>query len=102
MRARLSGWLVIFVFGFTGAVAGERRSNNLVSELLVASSVSKASRAFTFTRASEGWVFISASCEGRGTVRVVLDREDAVIVREGAGKGEAMRYVTKGTHTIRG
>jgi len=39
-----------------------------------------------------------------GTVRVVLDQKaqrDVVIVHEGAGGSEAMRYVSKGGHTLR-
>ena len=38
-----------------------------------------------------------------GTVRIVLDQEtrrDTVIVHEGAGGSEAMRYVSKGAHTV--
>ena len=57
-----------------------------------------------FTRSSDGWVFISSTCKGAGTARVFLDTEsDAVIVHdtEGGPRREAMRYVTKGAHTIR-
>src|SRR6267142_4317775 len=86
--------------GCVCATAGERNLNNLASELVAVSSISGSGRSFDFTRKSDGWVFLSASCKGTGMVRVVLDK-DAVIVREGAGISEGMRYVTKGPHTIR-
>ena len=84
---------------------GEKRLNNLVAELLEVSSVSKSSQPFPFTRANDGWIFISAECRGSGTARIVLDkavRGDAVIVHEAAGGrlSEGMRYVAKGGHTI--
>jgi len=55
-------------------------------------------------RSNDGWIFISTTCKGMGTVRVVLDQKaqrDVVIVHEGAGGSEAMRYVSKGGHTLR-
>ncbi len=85
--------------------AGEKKLNNLVSELLEVSSVRKSSQPFTFKRASDGWVLVSSTSSGKGTFRVVLDnasRADAVIVH-GAGDpklAEAMRYLTKGQHQI--
>jgi len=86
--------------------AGEKKLNNLVSELLEVSSVRKSSKPFTFRRASDGWILVSSTSSGKGTFRVVLDNEsraDAVIVH-GAGDpklAEAMRYVTKGQHQIK-
>jgi hypothetical protein len=110
MSARLIASVLILVCGLAGAAeaevlfSGERKLNNLVSELLEASSISESGKPFTFTRSSNGWVFISSTCNGKGTVRVILDKEsDAVIVHDGDGgpRREAMRYVTKGEHTIR-
>ena len=99
--------MVVFIGGFAGAAgaeihfSGERKLNNLVSELLEVSSISKSSKPFTFTRSSDGWIFISSSCNGNGTVSLTLDKESrAVIVHYGEGGREAMRYVTKGKHTI--
>src|SRR6266545_6577993 len=98
---------LVFVCGFAGAAeagvlfSGERKLNNLVAELLEVASVSESTKSFTFTRSSDGWVFISSTC--KGTVRVILDKEsDAVIVHdaEGGPRREAMRYVTEGEHTI--
>ena len=107
MSARLIAAVVIFISGFAGAVeggilfSGEKKLNNLVSELLEVSSISESSKAFTFTRSSDGWVFISSTSQG--TVRIILDKEsDEVIVHDADGGPlrEAMRYVIKGEHTI--
>ena len=111
MRARLIGSIVILACGLAGAAdakilfSGERKLNNLVSELLEVSSVSKSSKPSTFTRSSDGWIFILATCNGKGTVSVILDQKsggDTVMVHdaEGGPRGEAMRYVAKGQHTI--
>ena len=107
MNTRLIAVALIFISGFAGAAeagilfSGERKLNNLVSELLEVSSISKSGQSFAFTRSSDGWIFISSTCEG--TVRVILDKEsDAVIFHDAKGglRREAMRYVTKGEHTI--
>ena len=107
MSARVIASMVVFIGGFAGAAgaeihfSGERKLNDLVSELLEVSSISKSSKPFTFTRSSDGWIFISSSCNGNGTVSLTLDKESrAVIVHDGEGGREAMRYVTKGKHTI--
>ena len=111
MRARLIVSIVILVGGLGGATdakvlfAGERKLNNLVSELLEVSAIAKSSQPFTFTRSSDGWIFISATCAGKGTVGVILDKKsggDTVLVHdaERGPRGEAMRYVTKGKHTL--
>jgi hypothetical protein len=110
MRAKLIVSIIIFISGLGGAAKAdilflrERKLNNLVSELLAVSSISKSSQPFTFARSSDGWIFISATCKGTGTVRVILDQEargDAMIVRAGAGDSEAMRYIIKGAHTLK-
>src|ERR1044071_3665014 len=105
MNARLIASF-IFICGLAEAAhagnlfTGERKLNNLVSELLAVSSVSKLSQPFAFSRSSDGWIFISAIARGRGTVRVILDQE-TVIVHDNPGSAEAMRYVAKGAHTAR-
>jgi len=107
MSARLIVAVVIFICGIAGAAdagvlfSGEKKLNNLVSELLEVSSISKPGQSFAFTRSSDGWIFISSTC--KGTVRIILDKESgAMIVHDAAGspRREAMRYVTKGDHTI--
>jgi hypothetical protein len=82
--------------------SGEKKLNNLVSELLDVSATSQSAKPFTFTRPSDGWIFISSACKGTGTIRVILDKEsDAVIVHDADGNREAVPHVTKGEHTIR-
>src|SRR5436309_15983493 len=106
MRIRViaSALLAILFNRFAGAsearivFAGEKKLNDLVSELLEVSSVRKSSKPFSFTRASNGWILISSTASGNGTFRVILDntsRPDAVIVH-GAGDPklpEAVGYV---------
>ena len=82
--------------------SGERKLNNLVSELLEVMSISEPSNRFAFTRSSDGWILVSSTSQGNGTTRVVLDKSDSVIIQD-TGRGprrEAMRYVAKGEHTI--
>src|SRR5207249_6516236 len=107
MKARLFASISISILGVVGTAgadvlfSGEKKLNNLVSELLEVSSISKSGQSFAFTRSSDGWIFISSTCEG--SVRVILDKEsDALIFHDakGGSRREAMRYVTKGEHTI--
>src|SRR5438094_9564101 len=85
--------------------AGEKKLNNVVSELLEVSSISKSSKPFAFTRSSAGWIFISATYQGKGTARIILDqgsKGEAILNQDvgGGQSGEAMRYVAKGKHQI--
>ena len=85
--------------------SGERRCNNLVSELLEVSSISGPSTSFSFNRSGDGWIFISATCKGNGTVAVLLDnsaKSDAVINHRATGgnPAEGVRFVKKGEHRI--
>jgi hypothetical protein len=84
----------------------EKKRNNLVAELLNASSTSEPSAEFTLTRAAEGWIFDSATFKGTGTSTTTLDpatRPDTVIVHEARDgpRAEAVRYVAKGEHRLR-
>ena len=107
MNARLIAAIVISVWAFAGPAGGgmlfaeERKLNNLVSELLEASSISKSGETFPFTRSSDGWIFISSTCNG--TASIILDKSDTVIVHDATGnpRREAMRYVTSGDHAIK-
>jgi hypothetical protein len=83
--------------------SGESKQNNLVSELLNVSSILKSSDSFTFARSNDGWVFLSAVCNGRGRAHLILDNtQDVVVAHEAGGApGEAMRYLTKGKHAVR-
>src|SRR5438132_7483639 len=109
MRARLVVAILIFVSPLAIAAeinplsSGEKRLNNLVSELLAVSSISKSTKPFTFTRYSSGWIFISSISKGKGTARIILDkdqRRDPVIIHEAEGAREAMSYVAQGEHMI--
>jgi hypothetical protein len=81
MRVELVAAAVIFLSGPAGRaeaaipIVGQRKLNNLVSELLEVSSISGSSQSFRFVCSTDGWIFIAATCEGRGTVRIVLDQE---------------------------
>jgi hypothetical protein len=84
----------------------EARRNNLVSGLLEVASVPPGTHSFTFTRPGDGWVFVTASCRGRGTVRVGLEGGqggDMLAVTDAGGgrTAEAVRLVAKGEHRLR-
>jgi hypothetical protein len=83
--------------------SGEKRLNNLVSVLLDLSSISNPSQPFTFTRATDGWVFVSSGSSGRGTARITLDADpDPLVLYDTRAdpRNEAVRYISKGQHTI--
>jgi hypothetical protein len=109
MSPRLIASIAIFICGFTGAAdagilfSGEKKLNNLVSELLEVSSIAKPSESFAFSRSNDGWVFVSSNCKGTGTIRIALDMESEPLIAHDAESGprhEAMRYVNRGEHTI--
>jgi hypothetical protein len=82
-----------------------KKRNNLVSELLEASSISGPSKALMFTRPMDGWIFISVSSAGKGMARVLLDskthRDEALVLDgENTSRAEAMRLVTRGEHAL--
>ena len=85
---------------------GEKRLNNLVSELFRTSSIRKSGGSFRFARPADGWIFISASHRGKGNLTLLIDNEpieNAVAAhgdRDG-GVAEAVRFVAKGEHQIR-
>src|SRR5262249_17665504 len=53
--------------------SGEKKRNNLVSELLEVAAISKSGNSFKFTRLGEGWIFISAAYKGKGKLTILLD-----------------------------
>jgi len=114
MKAICVFWLVLSVIachcavGAEGKVlfSGERKRNNLVSELLEVASISGPNASFSFNRPGDGWIFISARCNGNGTIAVALDnsaKSDAVINHNATGgnPAEGVRFVKKGEHSIR-
>jgi hypothetical protein len=85
--------------------SGDRKLNNLVSELLEAGPVTKAVESFNFARSRDGWVLISLSCKGQGRIELLLDqepREPTTVVSRSTGETlhEGMGYVHKGKHTL--
>ncbi|MGH7969285.1 MAG: hypothetical protein ACREIC_11220, partial [Limisphaerales bacterium] len=86
--------------------AGERRLNNLVSDLLEVSSISAPSQEFSFECSGDGWIFVSGQLAGGGSIAVRLDDTpgDPLIASRGPDAGsnlEAMRFISKGRHRIR-
>jgi hypothetical protein len=82
--------------------AGEKRLNNLVTQLLEVSSPATSAQPLTFTLANDGWILMAATVKGVGAVRVILDkalRPETLTLGDGP-RVEAMRYMTKGRHTI--
>jgi hypothetical protein len=101
-----SGLFSLLVCALTSASPGDAKRNNLVMELLESSAISGPSAEFTFTRATEGWIFISARFKGTGTSTLALDptsRQDLVMVHQASDGplAEAMRFVTEGKHELR-
>jgi hypothetical protein len=76
----------------------EKRENNLVSRLLDVPSISE-NKTWTFSRSSDGWIFISLSAEGNGTASVTLDTKEKLA--ETNSRSEVMRFVTKGEHRLK-
>ena len=85
--------------------SGVKKRNNLVTELLQASSISQTGNSFTISRQRDGWILVSASCKGNGTVKILLDQVpigNAIVVNgaNGGTLGEIVRYVLKGEHRL--
>ena len=78
--------------------------NNLVA-LLWDEAPDAAGGSFPFVRPSDGWIFISVTTHGDGTIRLMLDKgapgETPVDPAPGSGPTqEAMHYVAKGRHIL--
>src|SRR5205809_1665385 len=56
----------------TVVFSGQKKRNNLVSELLEVAAISKSGNSFKFTRLGEGWIFISAAYKGKGKLSILL------------------------------
>jgi hypothetical protein len=89
----------------TVVFSGEKKRNNLVSELLEVTAISKSGSSFRFMRSGEGWIFLSVTYKGKGKLKILLDDAPAVSSAadsaEQSALAEAMRRVTKGEHKIR-
>jgi hypothetical protein len=94
----------------TVVFSGQKRRNNLVSELLEVAAISKSGNSFPFTRSGEGWIFLSAAYKGKGKLKFLLDDASgsapvvlhaADSAAERSAVAEAVRRVAKGKHKIR-
>lgn len=94
----------------TVVFSGEKKRNSLVSELLEVVAISKSGNAFEFARPGEGWIFISATYNGKGKLTILLDNSSGVepvvlytadSTAEQRQVGEAVRRVADGKHGIR-
>jgi hypothetical protein len=88
-----------------GASSGEKRQNNLVSVLFESTSIRPGGQTVSFSRPSDGWIFVSADWKGTGGVRL-FDPDDASSAKQdersaAESPAELMRFVTKGQHRIR-
>jgi len=100
----LSRGLAAAPYGNTSVPEG-RKLNNLVTLLLDITPAST-TESFPFVRPSDGWVFISFTTHGQGTIRLTLDKAlpGEIPINPAAGSGptyEAMHHVTKGRHILR-
>src|SRR2546421_8488139 len=89
----------------TVVFSGQKKRNNLVSELLEVAAISKSGNSFRFTRSGEGWIFLSAAYKGKGKLKILLDDApgSAPVVLHAADSAaersalaEAVRRVAKG------
>src|SRR5579872_1208856 len=81
-----------------------RRLNNLAA-LLLNVLPAPAANSFSFVRPRDGWIFISFTTRGDGTIGLTLDKgspgEAPIYTAPGNGfTQEAMHYVAKGRHTL--
>src|SRR4051794_38690654 len=54
-------------------VSSARKLNNLVSVLLEVPAISKPDQTFAFVRPDDGWIFVSATGKGKGSLSITLD-----------------------------
>jgi len=77
--------------------AGARVLNNFVTELLAAAPGDRV----TFTNPRVGWVYLAIETEGTGQARLSLDgAAEPILTAEGGQRGETMRHLARGKHTV--
>lgn len=85
---------------------GEKRRNNLVSDLLEVDAISKSGNSFSFHRPQDGWIFVSATCKGKVAIRLAGEADKPpveLIAAEDSKEGqtvEAVRKIAQGDHRI--
>jgi hypothetical protein len=101
---------LVLICSLTSATYGNnsvpegRKLNNLVT-LLLDVVPAPTTESFAFVRPSDGWIFISFTAHGKGTIRLTLDKdspgESPINPAPGSSPTrEAMHHVTKGRHTL--
>ena len=81
-----------------------QKLNNLAA-LLLDVVPARATESFPFVRPNDGWILISFTTHGAGTIRLTLDKgspeEIPINTTPGTGPNqEAMRHIAKGRHTL--
>ncbi len=99
----LAGGLAAASDGNT-SVPESRKLNNLAT-LLLDVTVAPTTESFPFVRSSDGWIFLSFTTHGKGTIGITLDKASPgeTPINPAPGNGptyEAMHHVTKGRHTL--
>ena len=102
-------FVLILTRGFAGAPNGEssiapHKLNNLNTLLLDAGPASGA-ETLPLIRPTKGWIFISFTTHGAGSLRLTLDKGSAgeTSIQPVPGNGpvyEAVHYITQGSHTL--
>lgn len=94
----------------TVVFSGDRQRNNLVADLLEVTAISRADNTFNFKRERAGWIFISAACQGTGTLSVAMESAGSgppiTLTHASKSTGNAptveyFRHVEAGSHSLR-
>ena len=88
----------------SASLPGSQKLNNL-AVLLLDVVPARTTDSFPFVRPSDGWVFISFTTHGAGTIRLTLDKGSAeeTTINPAPRNGptqEAMHHVARGRHTL--
>jgi hypothetical protein len=102
--ALIFSWGPAVTPGSATSVPENRRLNNLATLLLDVVGA-HTTKSFSFVRSSDGWIFISLTTQGVGTIGLTLDKatpkETPIQLAPGAGPThEAMAHVTEGRHIL--
>jgi hypothetical protein len=85
--------------------SGDRKQNNLVTELLEIADISTPASSFSFKRTHAGYIFVMANCRGNGAATIKIDdtSDPPAVVKndsDAARRTEAFRNVSHGEHTL--
>jgi len=96
---------VLVAAPYNNTSAPETRKLNNLAALLLDAVPAPATESFPFVRSNDGWIFISFTERGEGTIRLTLDKasagETSINLAPGSGPThEAMHHVIEGRHTL--